>query len=357
MKRGYLLIAVVVAAALIISLPILNSNKEDFSTYNTDWNGASQIKNVAATEGYSTANIFSMSDLSSHNKGTLVMLNPNASVGFTEADIRDIQSFVQNGGSLVLANDFGNANALLNGLGLSDTARFNGALLSDNVSKGVDQAHPLITDITPSSLTAGVQTLYFNYGTSLNVSGSSVTVLARSAPTSYLRTASGDNAPIVGSTGAKPVLASLNYGQGRVILLSDPSVFINEMVSQADNQRLFSNLITSLTGGDTSATILFDQSQRASQPLLSYTYDRINADDNLKYTLIVLSIAAVVIGVNVVAYTRRQRPRADASTVRVNEDVAIADVMERHPGWRRSRITTLLKQLQKRRKAPYDDRK
>src|SRR5664279_212700 len=101
MKRGYLLIAVVVAAALIISLPILNSNKEDFSTYNTDWNGASQIKNLAATGGYRTANIFSMSDLSSHNKGTLVMLNPNASVGFTEADIRDIQSFVQNGGSLV----------------------------------------------------------------------------------------------------------------------------------------------------------------------------------------------------------------------------------------------------------------
>lgn len=357
MKRGYLLIAVVVAAALIISLPILNSNKEDFSTYNTDWNGASQIKNVAATEGYHTANVFSMSDLSSHHKGTLVMLNPNASVGFTEADIRDIQSFVQNGGSLVLANDFGNANAVLSGLGLTNSVSFNGALLSDNVSKGVDQAHPLITDITPSSLTAGVKTLYFNYGTALNVSGSSVTVLARSDPTSDLRTASGDNTPIAGSTGAKPVLASLNYGQGRVILLSDPSVFINGMVTQADNQRLFTNLIVNLTGGDTSATILFDQSQRASQPLLSYAYDRINADDNLKYTLIVLSIAAVVIGVNVVAYTRRQRPRADASTVRVNEDVAIADVMERHPGWRRSRITTLLKQLQKRRKAPYDDRK
>jgi hypothetical protein len=357
MKRGYLLIAVVVAAALIISLSILNSNKEDFSTYNTEWNGASQIKNVAATEGYSTANIFSMSDLSSHHKGTLVMLNSNASVGFTQADIRDIQSFVQNGGSLVLANDFGNANAVLSGLGLSDTAHFNGALLSDNVSKGVDQAHPLITDVTSSSLTTGVKTLYFNYGTALNVSGSSVTVLARSDPTSYLRTATGDNAPIAGSTGAKPVLASLNYGQGRIILLSDPSVFINGMVSQADNQQLFTNLITTLTGGDTSATILFDQSQRASQPLLSSTYDRINADDNLKYTLIVLSIAAVVIGVNVVAYTRRQRPRADASTVRVNEDVAIADVMERHPGWRRSRITTLLKQLQKRRKAPYDDRK
>jgi hypothetical protein len=357
MKRGYLLIAVVVAAALIISLSILNSNKEDFSTYNTEWNGASQIKNVAATEGYSTANIFSMSDLSSHHKGTLVMLNPNASVGFTQADIRDIQSFVQNGGSLVLANDFGNANAVLSGLGLSDTAHFNGALLSDNVSKGVDQAHPLITDVTSSSLTTGVKTLYFNYGTALNVSGSSVTVLARSDPTSYRRTATGDNAPIAGSTGAKPVLASLNYGQGRIILLSDPSVFINGMVSQADNQQLFTNLITTLTGGDTSATILFDQSQRASQPLLSSTYDRINADDNLKYTLIVLSIAAVVIGVNVVAYTRRQRPRADASTVRVNEDVAIADVMERHPGWRRSRITTLLKQLQKRRKAPYDDRK
>ncbi len=182
-------------------------------------------------------------------------------------------------------------------------------------------------------------------------------MLARSAPTSYLRTASGDNAPIVGSTGAKPVLASLNYGQGRVILLSDPSVFINEMVGQADNQRLFTNLIANLTGGDTSATILFDQSHRASQPLWSYAYDRINADDNLKYALILLSIAAFVIGTNVVAYTRRQRPRADASKAPVNEEVAIADVMGRHPGWRRSRIRRFLKQLQKRRKTPHDNRK
>src|SRR5665647_649552 len=119
MKRGYLLIAVVVAAALIISVPILNATKEDFSTYNTDWNGASQIKDLAARERYGTRDLFSMGEAGSAGKGVLIMLNPSKNVGVTDEDTRALKSFVQNGGSLVLANDFGNANAVLSGLGVA----------------------------------------------------------------------------------------------------------------------------------------------------------------------------------------------------------------------------------------------
>ena len=357
MKRTYLLIAIIVAAALLISVPILNATREDFSTYNTDWNGASQIKDLAAREGYGTRDLFSMGEAGSAGNGVLIMLNPNKNVGVSDADTRDLQSFVQNGGSLVLANDFGNANALLSGLGVAGSARFNGSLLSDNVSRGVDDAHPLVTDITPSGITTGVQTLYFNYATALDTSGSNVTVLARSAPTSYLRAPSSDNALIDGSTGAKPVLASLDYGKGRIILLSDPSVFINGMVGQADNQKLFTNIITNLTGGDTTVPILFDQSHRVSQPLWSLLYDRINADDTLKYTIILLSIAAFVLAINVIALTRRRRPRVGPSEVSVSEEAVITDIIRTHPQWRRSRIRSFLKQLQTRRRTEHGNRK
>jgi hypothetical protein len=356
-KRGYLLIAAVVAAALLISVTMLNTTSEDFSTYNTGWNGASQAQNLAASEGYGTRDLFALSEAGSSGSGVLFMLNPTKTVAVTDADTRALQSFVQSGGSLVLANDFGNANAVLSGLGVANEARFNGSLLSDNVSKGVDEEHPLITDISASGLTAGVHTVYFNYGTTLDVSGSNVTVLARSAPTSYLRATSGDNAPIAGSTGAHPVLATLPYGKGRIVLLSDPSVFINNMLGQANNQQLFTTLIANLTGGNTAVPVLFDQSHQATQPVWSLLYDRINTDDNVKYTVIILSMAAFVIGINATALNRRRRAPVAHNEAAVNEEAAITDVIRTHPLWRRARIKAVLRQVQRRRRKTHDNRK
>jgi hypothetical protein len=356
-KSGYIVIAVIIASALLISVALLNSTREDFSTYNGDWNGASRAKDLAVREGYGTRDLFALSEAGGSGNGVLIMLNPNKTVAVTDGDARDLQRFVQNGGSLVLANDFGNANAILSGLGVSNAVRFNGALLADNVSRGVDDVHPLVTDIAILGVTSGVHTLYFNYGTALDVSGSNVTVLARSGPTSYLRAASGDNARIAGTTGAHPVLALLPYGKGRIVLLSDPSVFINGMLGQEDNQKLFTAMLANLTGGNTAIPILFDQSHQASQPLWSLLYDRINADDNVKYAIVLLSIAAFVVGINVTALARRRRKAFASDEVAVNEEAAIADIIRTHPGWRRARMKSILKQLQRRRRTTHDNRK
>lgn len=352
MKLSYALVAVVVVAALLISVPLLNTTKEDFSTYNTAWNGASDAKALASHDGYTTRSVFALSEIGSSGDGALFMLNPNSSVGFSGGDASTLQSFVQNGGVLVLANDFGNGNAVLSGLGVSG-ARFNGSLLEDNVSKGVDAAHPLITDVSVSGLTAGVHELYFNYGTALDTSGGNVTVLARSAPTSYLSTSAGGNATVNATPGARPVLATLDYGNGRIVLLSDPSVFINGMLGQADNQQLLTSMLANLTGGGKAVPIVFDESHRASAPVWSLLYDRINANDTVKYTVVVLSSAAFVIGINARALVRR-RQRKDMGPapvdVPVNEEAVITDIVREHPGWRRARVKAFLKQLQQRRR-------
>jgi hypothetical protein len=353
LRLSYALITAVVVVALLISVPLFNTTKEDFSTYNTAWNGASDAKALTARDGYATRSVFALSESGSSGDGVLFMLNPNSSVGFSGSDASTLQSFVQNGGVLVLANDFGNGNAVLSGLGVLDEARFNGSLLEDNVSKGVDAAHPLITDINASGLTAGVHELYFNYGTAIDTPGGNVTVLARSAPTSYLSTSAGGNAAVNATTGAHPVLATLDYGNGHIVLLSDPSVFINGMLGQADNQQLLTSMLANLTGGNKAVPIVFDESHRASQPVWSLLYDRINADDTMKYTVVVLFSAAFVIAINASAVVRR-RQRKDMSLkpvdVPVNEEAVMTDIVRTHPGWRRSRVKGLLKQLQQRRR-------
>ena len=353
MKLSYALIAAIVIVALLISVPILNTTKEDFSTYNTAWNGASDAKTLASSDGYTTSSVLALSEIGTSGHGVLFMLNPNSSVGFSASDASTLQSFVRNGGVLVLANNFGNGNAVLSGLGVLGEARFNGSLLEDNVSKGVDAALPLITDVTASGLTAGVHELYFNYGTSLDVSGTNVTVLARSAPTSYLLAPGGGNATVNATTGAHPVLATLDYGNGRIVLLSDPSVFSNDMLGQADNQQLLTSMFANLTGGNTAVPIMFDESHFASPPVFSLLYDRINADDTVKYTVVVLLSAVFVIGINATALVRR-RQRNDMGPapvdVPVNEEAVITDIVRAHPEWRRSRVKGFLKQLQQRRR-------
>jgi hypothetical protein len=352
-KPSYALIAAVVIVALIISVPVLNTTKEDFSTYNTAWNGASDAKALASSDGYTASTVFALSEIGSSGGGVLFMLNPNSSVGFSASDASTLQSFVTNGGVLVLANNFGNGNAVLSGLGVLGEARFNGSLLEDNVSKGVDAALPLITDVTASGLTAGVHELYFNYGTALDVSGNNVTVLARSAPTSYLLAPGGGNATVNATTGAHPVLATLDYGNGRIVLLSDPSVFSNDMLGQADNQQLLTSMLADLTGGNTAVPIMFDESHFASPPVFSLLYNRINADDTVKYTVVVLFSAAFVIGINATALVRRrQRTDMDPASrdVPVNEEAVITDIVRAHPEWRRARVKGFLKQLQQRRR-------
>jgi hypothetical protein len=345
-KLSYALIAAVVVVALLISVPLLNTTKEDFSTYNTAWNGASDAKALASSDGYTTRSVFALSEIGSSG-GVLVMLNPNSSVGFSASDASTLQSFVKNGGVLVLANDFGNGNAVLSGLGVSD-ARFSGSLLEDNVSKGVDAAHPLITDVNVSGLTAGVHALYFNYGTVLDTSGANVTVLARSGPTSYLMAPAGGKT----TSGARPVLATLAYGNGRIVLLSDPSVFINDMLGQADNQQLLTSMLANLTGGNAAVPIMFDESHGASPPVFSLLYARINADDTVKYTVVVLASIALVIGINASPLVRRRRKDLGPTPgdVPVNEEAVITDIVREHPGWRRSRVKGFLKQLQQRRR-------
>jgi len=350
-KLGYALIAAVIIVALVASVSLLNTTKDDFSTYNTAWNGASDAKGLAPGDGYTTRSVFALSEIGSSGDGVLFMLNPSRSVSFSGSDVSTIRSFVRNGGVLVLANDVGNGNAVLSGLGVLGQARFNGSLLEDNVSRGVDAAHPLITDINASGLTAGVHVLYFNYGTALDVSGTNVTVLARSAPTSYLAAHAGGN--VNATTGAHPVLATLHYGNGRIVLLSDPSVFINNMLGRAGNQQLLTSMLANLTGGNTAVPIMFDESHRASPPVLSLLYDRINADDSVKYTVVVLASAAFVLGINASALVRRRQPKDSGPTpvgVPVNEEAVIADIIRGHPEWRLARVKGFLKQLQQRRR-------
>ena len=334
-------------------MPILNSSKEDFSTYNTDWNGCSLLKE-SAKQNYSVVDVFSLADgLKGKERGVVILLNPNKSVSVTDDDVAALQHFVQNGGSLFIANDFGNGNDVLNRLGVGAAVTFNTSLLYDNSSNWAGAEYPVISTFSPSTstVTDGIKELYFNYGTALDVKDTTVTVLATSGSSSYF-TVSGQDAVIQGE---KPVLASMDYGKGKVILFSDPSVFINDM-NKGNNTKLFNNVVATLVGGDKGAHVMFDESHRVAQPLWSVAYERVQANDILKYALVLLTVSLFVGIVNVRRINaRKDHPTVTLTNIDIDEDIIIGDIVKRNPGWAKERVKKLAHRLSTRERGREND--
>jgi len=352
LKLYYLAAVALVVVAFVLSVPILNSSKEDFSTYNTAWNGCSLLKE-SAKQNYSVADVFSLADsLKGKDRGVVILLNPNKSVSVTSDDITALQHFVQNGGSLLIANDFGNGNDVLDRLGVGTAVTFNGSLLYDNSSNWSGAEYPVISSFSPSDFTNGIGRLNFNYGTALDVKDNAVTVLAKSSGSSYFKVPGQSEV----SRGEKPVLAYLDYGKGKVILLSDPSVFINSM-DIGDNKKLFNNIIATLIGGDKGAQVLFDESHRVVKPLWSVAYEKIHADDMIKYALVLLTMSLFVTTMNVrrIKAQQKERPTVNLTSIGIDEDIIISDIVKRNPGWAKGRIKKLAQHLRTREQEKEND--
>ena len=355
MKRRYTILVIAGIVIIILAAALsFNYPREDFSVYNGQWNGDSDLRTLVQNDHPSSV-MFGEKDLSGKNSGALLLINPNANVGFSQDDISSIRSFVTAGGSLLIANDFGNANQLLDGLGIGSVVRFNGSLLYDDYNNWAGAALPSISTFSNSSLTSGITALSFNYATGLDVgtfngttvgspavSIGNVTVLAKSSPASYLGGSSGAP-PDNGTRGEKPVLASLTYGDGKIILLSDPSVFINGMVGRGDNEQLFKNVVANLTNGDPQTPVFFDESHRAQKPLLTVTYLRINSDETLQYVAVLAALGTFAAVLTAIRINRRKRKGIDVSQLRLTDEAMLSDVSKRHPEWSTTQIRKLLR--------------
>jgi len=226
--------AIMVVLGLAWAVPPI----DDFLLENPFWNGLSELD--------SRIHPFEASDLARlldavlrPSDSALLILGP--SEPFTDEEVDAVRDFLEAGGLVVLAEDFGVGNVLLEGLGVH--ARFSGRVLLDPLFKDKDSRMPRMIDFTASPYTRGLSALTLNYATVLTDVGDGVRVLARSTSFSYL---SGDlSVPPEEAehVGPFPVMASVRYGKGDLVLVSDSSLFINSMLSMDDNDALLKNLV------------------------------------------------------------------------------------------------------------------
>ncbi len=232
---------VIILTMVVWFLPL----DDDFRTENPFWNGTKDINS-----SHPVSPLESLSDLPPSPKGSTLILIPY--LNFTLPELEELNSFVVRGGTLILADDYGYGNQILEHLGLK--SRFSGQPLLDPVTNYKNKWFPQILHLTSSPVTINTERLVLNHATGLT-DVEAGDILALSSSFSFLDL-NGDQTWQEGEpTGPLPVISRHSLGNGQIILIADPSIFINSMETMESNYILIQNI-----AAITTAKLLIDQS-------------------------------------------------------------------------------------------------
>jgi hypothetical protein len=320
------------ATVLVIALVLAASTSTAaFGVYNPAWDGAGELRSVAASQGAEATVAINTSayDEVTPNETVALVLSPELAY---EDDSAQLRQFVRQGGTLVVAEDFGRrGNGVLEAVGA--TARFDGRLVRDERRLARGPSLPHATNVSESNattgdLTAGVNRLTLNYATVIEPR--TATVLVGTSEFSYL---DGDRDGEVGDEPLRsyPVVTVESVGEGRVVAVSDPSLFINAMLDREGNRQFTANLFST-------ERVLLDYSRAGSQPPLAVALLSVRASPILQSGLLALTVGVVLGGFRVFG-----RDRSRDETAQQVQRKRLVGYLVRERGWdaeRAERLTT-----------------
>jgi hypothetical protein len=159
---------------------------------------------------------------------------------YSDEELLTLKDFVEQGGTLLVMDDYGFGNSILEYLGIS--IRFSGKPLLDQLFCYKNQAFPKITDFSPAIVHDEMNVVVLNHATAFQDT-SSTEVLAWSSASSYLDINENGNWDGGEPPGSLPVAARIGIGKGTLVLASDPSLVVNSMVNRDGNSIFVTNLI------------------------------------------------------------------------------------------------------------------
>ena len=245
-----LVVVVVISLAAVWFFPSI----QDFMAGNTMWNGVNDFMTA-----FNAKNIDSFSGLPQSPANNVLVSIPY--IDYTIADMASMKNFVENGGTLVMMDDFSYGNSFLEYTG--SNIRFDNTLLLDPLFNFKNEYLPRITDFSPAIQAAGIKVIGFNHATILTGATASQTV-AWSSNMSYTDTNQNGAQDSGEAQGPFTVAAEYAYGKGTIELISDPSLIINTMVGQNDNNA-FVRYMVNING--VPKNVLFDRSHLTKSPL------------------------------------------------------------------------------------------
>ncbi|MFB6104736.1 MAG: DUF4350 domain-containing protein [Halobacteriaceae archaeon] len=332
-----LILAVVVAASTAAA---------SFSLFNPAWNGATALQAVASDAGARTTVADSVTAYPTTNASDTIAVVLAPEDPYTPAQRERLRRFLAAGGTLLVAADTGGVpNRLL--AALNARARLDGGRLRDERRHYRGPALPIATTVAETPLMAGVDRLTLNYATPVDPQGA--TVLARTSPYAYVDADGDTSLDDAEPMRAYPILTREPVGAGTVLVLGDPSVFINAMLDQPDNRAWVQTLATRYD------RVLLDTSHTTATPPLAAAVLAIRASPLLQAVLAVLGIGLVLgtgrdrLRRRLAAWRRRPTPpELRAADVR-------AVVRQRHPDWDGDRVDRVVEGIIRQRREDEGD--
>jgi len=223
----------------------------DYASTNPSWNGldlSQAVPNSKVIKGFDSADY--------EGRDSVLIAIP--ATQYQQWELDHFNAFVRDGGTLLLADDFGSGNQVLEALGLQ--IRFSSNALVDPYLSYRNKWFPRITDLAPDLAQAGVKSIVLNHASGLEGTGP-YEVLARSSDTSLLVETDTDTSDV---SGPFPVAVRARLDRGTVFVISDSSILTSGMLSIEDNALFIKSLI-SHAGENTE--VLIDSSHLNKAPL------------------------------------------------------------------------------------------
>jgi len=179
-----------------MSVPTIKSSVE-YSIFNGNWNGCSELGKLI----HQKKKIYPIitPDQKYNKNGVLFIISPN--IHYSESDIEKIREFLDRGNTVVIADDFGTANDVLKGLNISER-------ISNK------RAHDLFYLKNSQLIIVPFNMQGFDNSITMNIP-SYIT-----SDTGQIKTSSISN---------KIIMDEINYSKGKIIIVSEPDIFINGM--------------------------------------------------------------------------------------------------------------------------------
>ncbi|TFH12974.1 DUF4350 domain-containing protein [Candidatus Bathyarchaeota archaeon] len=319
MKKTSLSIILGVAFSILVLVGVTTAypNIDDLWVENPFWNGLSTFYT-----DYQPIRMNEFSELDAlynPRNSTLFIIGPYKEL--TTSELTHLIGYLGRGGTLVLSDDFGTGNNILESLEVE--VRFDQRLLRDPVFREKNSYMPRAT-----ANLAGIGYIVLNYPTVLTGVDSSI-VSVWSSPLSYVS----DNDEISPSLFASyPVMTSVSVSGGRLIVLSDSSVFINSMLDKGENKDLLDYLAR--------GTVVIDEAHSAQSRLsivksfLAKTIDALGVYE-IRYSLLFV----ILLGVSRLSLTGEETP-VDP----------VEELMKRHPEYDRKQLEWLQAERKAQRK-------
>jgi hypothetical protein len=207
------------------------------------------------------------------------------------------------------------------------------------------------TSFSEVPMTESVEILMMNRPSTIRPSSQARTIIS-SSDSSWMDRQRNDRIDDGEPSGPFPIMTDESYGNGRLLVLSEPSLLINQMRERFDNSMFVENLLGNLSEGR--KTILIDESHRDLTDPVRIT-DIISGSIGMPAKIALLTSLTIFFVIFSTPYPKKlwklseklfNKLLSDEEPVSGSGHDLLALVIEKHPDWDRVVVKNLIDSIE-----------